>query len=298
MLSEEILKKRLIEKKSADRPGSNYLFDEDLEVCNYVLNQIPYIDLKYVDPGKSISLNELIENSLNEMIIFGDDIYLKVYELMVLKGMSISMDYDYFLKFRTLCKYGHLNGEFIDHEIKYIIPKRFYELSVFLFSHEHIHLLKGSDYNEIGDDMILSEVISLFYELIIFSPNDEIKKELMRCRLSWLLSNRNEFVMYDNFIKNHIVVDNCIDREENFCERGGLYDYFRSKVGCYLNSFYYAMILYHMYKESPKKILNLISRVLKQELTIYQMLEMLGLYGDIRGDVFEKEFNNIKKLVK
>jgi hypothetical protein len=38
--------------------------------------------------------------------------------------------------------------------------------------------------------------------------------------------------------------------------------------------------------------------VLNKEMTTFQLLSYLGIYGDIRGEVFEKEISNIKKLVK
>lgn len=65
-----------------------------------------------------------------------------------------------------------------------------------------------------------------------------------------------------------------------------------------MNSFYYVVILYSMYKETPKKILDLVSRVLKQEITTLDMLNCLGIYGDIKGGTFEKELDHIRKLLK
>ena len=57
-------------------------------------------------------------------------------------------------------------------------------------------------------------------------------------------------------------------------------------------------MLYSMYKETPKKILDIVSRVLKHEITTLEMLEQLGLYRDIRGSIFEKELGKFRKLVK
>ena len=53
-----------------------------------------------------------------------------------------------------------------------------------------------------------------------------------------------------------------------------------------------------MYKINPKKILSYISKVLSQELTTYEMLVQLGIYADIKGEIFEKELNSIKRTLK
>ena len=86
------------------------------------------------------------------------------------------------------------------------------------------------------------------------------------------------------------------DEEEYYMR--SVYEYIRSYIGRYLNSFYYAIILYNMYKENPKKILGYVSKVLNHELTTYDMLIDLNIYGDIKGEVFENEINSIKRSLK
>ena len=114
-----------------------------------------------------------------------------------------------------------------------------------------------------------------------------MRRENIKARLYNLNNDRNVFITSNNFFD---ITDDINDKL--------LFEHIRSKVGCYLNSFYYAIILYSMYKVSPKKILNLVSKVLKHEITTLEMLEKLNLYGDIRGSVFEKELNGIKKVLK
>ena len=65
-----------------------------------------------------------------------------------------------------------------------------------------------------------------------------------------------------------------------------------------MNSFYYALMLYSLYKETPNKILNLVNKVLNHEMTTFELLNNLGLYGDIKGEIFEKELGMIRQLVK
>ena len=52
-----------------------------------------------------------------------------------------------------------------------------------------------------------------------------------------------------------------------------------------------------MYKENPDKILCLVLKVLNHEMTTLDMLNDLGIYGNIQGEVFEKELGKIRKLV-
>ena len=99
-------------------------------------------------------------------------------------------------------------------------------------------------------------------------------------------------------MKNKIVIPGLDNLEEDCLARGGLYDYFRLKVGMYLIGFYYAIILYNMFKDNPRGILDLVIKVLKEEMTTYMLLDTLGIYGDIKGEIFEKEVGNIRKLIK
>ena len=55
-------------------------------------------------------------------------------------------------------------------------------------------------------------------------------------------------------------------------------------------------LLYEFYLKF--KIMNLVNMVLSHQITTYDMLNYLGLYGDIRGDIFEKELKYIRKIVK
>lgn len=297
MLSDKDIKRNIIEKENHDRINGYYLFDEDLDICKYMLDHIPYIDVKSVISGDIISLNELSDMSLEEMTIFGDDIYLRLKD--IISKTPISIEYDYFLKYRTVFGFDINNGD-VDVRSgtfnKYCIPRDTYDLSIFLLCHEHIHALKDTNYYESIDTLI--EVLPLFYELIVFDPVDKLSVELIRVRMSWLLGNRNEYNIYNNLMKNKIIIPGLANDYEECFARGGLYDYFRLRVGMYLSGFYYAVILYSMFKESPKKILDLVSKVLRKEMTTFEILDILGIYGDIRGEVFERELTNIKRLIK
>lgn len=45
-------------------------------------------------------------------------------------------------------------------------------------------------------------------------------------------------------------------------------------------------------------ILNLVKKVLNHELTTIEMLRLLNIYNDIKGEVFESELDLVRKLIK
>lgn len=285
-------------KKQIDRVKMNYLSNKDFLICDYVLKQLVNIDVSKIDRGKRISLETMVEKSIEEMKIFGMEIENKT--LGLLAKTPIRCGYDEEGQFGTAVSYAFdrtdnviPNSGMID---EYIIPSKLYEFSTYCFAHEHIHAMKETNYKEYKNAITLGETISLFYELMIYNPDEVLKKELLKFRMFWLLNNKKEYILFDN-----LYIDAWINEwgcETTSDSKSNIYVFMISKIGCYLNSFYYAVILYNMYKESPKKILDLVSRVLKHEITTLQLLEILGIYGDIRGNIFEKELNGIKKILK
>lgn len=65
-----------------------------------------------------------------------------------------------------------------------------------------------------------------------------------------------------------------------------------------MNSFYYSLLLYNLYKKEPKIVLELVNKVLNHEMTTRGMLEKLGLLYSNEKDIFEEEFNAIRKVLK
>ena len=110
--------------------------------------------------------------------------------------------------------------------------------------------------------------------------------------------NSLEYSVLDDAVKKNNLTRSSFIEDDDYNIKKVVYEYARTKIGCYLNSFYYALILYHMYKETPNKIMNLVYKVLMNEMTTLELLQQLGIYGDIRGEVFEKELRNVKKLVR
>ena len=288
------------EKSNVDKLKMNYLFDEDLEVCEYVSSQLLNFDIGSIERGNVISVDELIIKSIDEFRIFGLGICTRIRR--IIDETSIYCESDNIDQLITFISYKNdrngdvlVNSGMVD---EYIIPRDLYELSIYYFAHEHIHALKETNYKEYQDGITLGETIPIFFELLIYNPEELLRKELIKIRLKVLLNNKEEYRFYDDLFMMYCVMDKSLS--EKICENKNINmcEFLRSKIGNYLNSFYYALILYSLYKETPSKILNLVIKVLNHEITTFELLNILGLYGDIRGETFEKELGMIRKLVK
>lgn len=301
MILNETIDMQRIDMNNCDDLKLNYLTDRDLAVCNYVVSKLPYIDFKSIMPGNKISLEQLMEFSVNEMSFFGNDIYLKLSNLItetIIRSNTNAID-----DFTTFVGYDVLfDGNVIIGSGKvseYVIPSKLYELSIYLLCHEHIHSLKDTNYDEYQNSMVLGEVIPIFYEFLIYDSKDVLKRELIRLRMNNLMYVKREYLDYDFYAKRSSKYDLMFERKSGIVsDETRIYEFIRSKLGCYLNSFYYAMILYNLYKENSKMILDLVKKILMGEMTTLEMLQKLHIYGNIQEMIFEKEIRGIKKIVR
>lgn len=292
MTFEEACKLRIPEQRYFDSMSVNYLYSEDLDVCNYVVNNLPEVNENPIFPGRLIDTGELKEKCLEEMEVLGDDLVSFNTKRMLLT-VPISMEYDWFMQYSTVMSVSVKPS--IDLKVsRFLTPKKLYESSIYGLTHELVHSLKETSYSEYADALTLGEVIPLFYELISFNASDRVKKDFIRSRLLSLLNNKSEFLMASDLVTKE--EENGLS-DTNILENS-IYQFVQTRIGCYLNSFYYAVILYNMYKENPGKILKLVSMVLNKKITTLDMLEHLGIYACINGEVFEKEVSNIKKLIR
>ena len=296
---EKLIEEFREQKEVFDSLKINYLYDEDIDVCNYVINHLWGFDIKDINYGNVISLDELISKSMSIIKIFGDNIYLQIQDIV--SDVSIHSEFENKYDFSTTIGFdaNGLGDIIIDSGVVdgYVIPKDIYQLSVYHMAHEHIHALKETNYAEYKDGITLGETVPLFLELIIYNPDEVLTKELIKFRMKSLLHNKIEYRDFDNLLYR-CVSESILDGRLVIDENAMMCEFLRSRVGCYMNSFYYSLILYNMYKQTPAKILNLINKVLNREMTTFEMLKTLGLYGDVRGEIFEKEIKKIRKMIK
>ena len=95
-------------------------------------------------------------------------------------------------------------------------------------------------------------------------------------------------------LKQYQEVTQCM---KNNMRNKDLYRVMQSCSGQYLNSFYYSLILYHMYQEQPKEVLNMVSKVLKRESTTLHLLNYFHIYHLNDNTIFDEEIKKVKKLL-
>ena len=232
-------------KKKFKDLGIQYIDSSDKKNISYVIESLSDVDTgAYICFGSS-TYQEAIGASIDYLKVLGGDIVKNVASLI--KNISFvptfdsQTDYSCIVEFDT-DENGKIKKDTDGTVEKYNLPKNLYILSPLHIGHEHLHLLKDTNYCEFTDSQVLGDVITILYELIMSDKYPELKCELIRYRL-WNLKNDSK--IYEN-AQNHI---------KNKMTNKDLYKIEATKSGQYLNSFYYAIILFNMYKDNPKKIL-------------------------------------------
>jgi len=285
---EKSLRNKLVQEKRAfDILKFKYLNARDRRNANFVGNQILNIQTGAIVVNETISLRDAFLKSVNNMRIFGDEFYGESLKFAGTKFVPICTDP---LSFKTNVIFtadddtrvvDETSGR-VDH---FKIPKQIDATvgDIFL-THEFLHGLKETNYQEYVN-INLADVIPLFYELITADNNVKIQKDLLNIRIALLKANRNGYMVASNNIKKSKNDKDLYKIEQTF-------------TGEYLNSFYYALILYNMYKNNSGLVLNAVSRVLKHEITTLNMLVELGIYGSKFDNVVNDEIVGIRRVLR
>ncbi len=275
-------------KKLFDVLGIKYISSLDRKIIDYVSRQLKTFDTgAYVCFG-SIKLNDAINDSLEHLKLIGDDTYRNaaafVSTTQFVSVFPIRNDYSCFVSYcdeNGTMKVDKNSGKVIH----YKVPVQPDIMASFHLGHEHIHALKETNYEEYIDSQVLGDVIPIFYELLMAEEYPALKTTIYKYRL---LSLKEDMKHYDNAISKMKKSKNDKD----------IYKVVATRSGQSLNSFYYATLLFNMYKSNPKDILELVSKVLRHEITTREMLDSLGLLHKENNQVYDSEFELMKKYVK
>ncbi len=156
------------------------------------------------------------------------------------------------------------NSGLVCHNI--MMPRVMDDTSHIFLGHEIHHALKDSEPNERKLRDRFAEVIPIFYELVSANIEDDfkIKNKILNARMILLIVDKAKCNL-DNI--------RCIQ---------------------YYNSFYYALCLYSKYKENPKEVLRLVTKVLNHIINTEQLLKILNVYDDpYLDDVFDYEYKKV-----
>lgn len=276
------------QKKLLKLFGFNYIDFNDKRVINYVCNSLKDIDTgAHVCKG-AINYKDAIALSLDTLKVLGEQSFVKVSEFIsaisFLPVVQVRDGYSCHVNF-SLNEQTLVVDRSSGIVTKYSVPVNPDLMAPLHMGHEHIHALKDTNYDEYIDAQVFGDVIPMLYELIMADTYPENKKDILRFRLSYL---KEDCKRYENASSKMLMSK--ADKD--------LYKILATKSGQYLNSYYYAMILFNMYKKDPKFILEKVNEVLNHHITTRKMLEILGLLHLDNNDIYDIELDNVRKSVK
>ena len=284
---DSVKKQQLLrEKRTFDFLGIKLFTGTDNEVTSFVANKLIGYKANANMALKTYQLQSALDLSYGDIKIFGEDYATKIASLIkatdCVPYFSGHLSYTSYIIYSVDEKSQKVIPESgaVHH---YKVPMRISELAPIFLGHEHIHSLKETNYPEYINGQRIGDVIPLFYELVIAKKNyPEIYKIWLNARMYLMSDLKRQYMTARQMAKNEF-------REKD------LYKLYATRTGQYLNSFYYALILYHIYLEDQNLVLGLIRKVLNHEITTLDMLNTLGIYGTSNKDIFEEELDKIKK---
>lgn len=274
-------------KKIFDKVKFNYFTGAEINKANFVSS---FLDESYnkisLFPQKT-SLAYAISYGVEGMHLFGDEALIKIGATL----STVDILENPYLKdeFQALISYGYDEEEekIIPETggvLAYVIPGQLDDLAPIWMSHENIHALKDTNYEEYKNAFIYGEVIPLFYEMLKAHELKILTKSWFVKRMQFLISSKKEFQKNLSFLQ-----DNQENKEDVLINC--------SLSGNYLNDFYYALVLYRLYLDEPALILDLIRRVLLHEITTEEMLDIMGIKEESFDNLFTQEFQKLKKIL-
>ncbi len=282
-------RKNLLEqKKIFDIMGVTYLTLQDKERIKYVAGRIMEIETSTVLKGEIVSLGTaFINNAQNIANIFGDELFGTVISLSSVHCESIHSDP---YQFNCLVNYDvdiytqdSVDGKGI---VKYFnLPKEFDETGSVFLGHELLHGIKDTNLNEFILMFQFLEVIPLFYELVSTEGDLQLRNRVMNIRIQAL---KDAYTNYQNLL---VSMKKTKDNKD-------LYKLQMNCYGLYLNSFYYALVLYSLYKNDKELVISCINKVLNRDKSTLDMLVELGIDNGDFNIIFDTELDDIKTNLK
>lgn len=235
--------------------GFKKLSDNEYKIMDIVSVTLPEIDdtdTQY----KEKSLEETIFDSFSAISLLDKKYVIKLSKLKTVLNEDLEIN-----DCKTLISF-YSDGKKMFNICNIMISNKLDELSKIWLSHEYIHALKDTNFNEFKSKYITSEVLPIFFELILahdkfIDIHDKWKHERLR------------FLAHDN--EHYIYGRNNEENEED------INDYIVDAYGHYLLGYYYALNLYNLYKLNPKPILKGFKKVLDHKMTTMDLLTKLNL---------------------
>ena len=258
--------------------GVRPMNSKDYEKVMVVANQLD--DFQSLQVGDvPLSYHEMYAMTLEDMNIYDDfslvfDLYTKMdpihtNSIRELYPSSKILDFG-------SCIRPDSRGKF--HVICLKVPQNFDNISHVYLTHEAHHIMKDTNPKEYSDMLLYADVIPQFFELVVADNRKEQESAIIHNRVNMLSLSKHD-------------IDQHFDRKKTNL----LSEMIDSKKCQYFHSFYYAVLLYSAYLENPKKVLKLVKKVLKHDMTTSEILYQLGLFQDRLDVEVETGIQYLKK---
>lgn len=280
VINMDLLKHR---KKEFDILGFNYVTTKDRKIIDYVVKNLYLVNPGVYHIKESFTLDKVKALSVECLDKVGIKQTSKVISLLGSVGVEQVYN-DFFMYSCNILFDGDDVTKVIDKDSGYVKNYRLpYDLDItspVFLAHEHIHALKDTNYNEYINSQVHGDTINILFELISSEEYEGVLRFRMIC-------------LY-NLLKEYSIISRLINDKKD----GELYKAAFASCAQYFNSFYYALILYNMYKNNPVLIMEYVNKVLNHEMTTKEALEALNILHVQRDKRFDEEFRIIKRKFK
>ena len=224
------------QKRIFEIMGFNYIDFNDKRIINYVAKSLKNVETgAYVCFG-SVSYEAAVAGGLENLKVLGMEPYFKTSRFIsavplmpvhpLSNGFACHVTYSVDDETYEVDK----SSGTINH---YKIPKSPDIMAPLHMGHEHIHALKETNYDEYIDGQVFGDIIPMLYEFIVADTYPELRKEVYRFRL---YSLKEDYKHYDKAINQ--MKKGKTDKD--------LYKIIATRSGQYLNSYYYATLLFNI----------------------------------------------------
>lgn len=273
--------------------------DKDCEIIILVGDKIKNLKIRRPKLQKSsLERKNMLLSSLNTFKEYDADILDRVNNLY-----STIKIVDSPFNIQHGCGYDFIAnqfGEILAYSIKLnclYLPSEICLSDIIWYSHEAIHALKDSNYNEFINNKY-GEILPLFHEFLLSNKiSNLVYNEWLQLRYVYLKENNERIdipLMMDN--SNYISLLDALLNEKQIKDKK-LLNY---NNGRYLLGYYYSLLLYNLYLNNPNKILHLISKVLRNEISTENLLNELDIIENntTNNKIFNTTHNSLIKILQ
>lgn len=284
-------------RESADNLGSDYISPKEARVVEVVGDCLRNVNIEEYYLGVGISREQLIDRGFKSVLLFGSELEPMLRETIDKTPINESeeiqrcnMGGEFSFKHD---QFGRPVRDSITAELN--IPTKPLEIDGIVLGHEFIHLMKDTNYDELKSSLY-TEALPMFLEFICFDKGIEFAPELLKMRIDIL---GRQYDYYREFALESERQHEYFGREfKGIGYRKSLEEFACTLSGSYLNSFYVALVLYNMYKDNPKKMLEMVRKVLQKEMITKDLCDRLGVISEEQDETFVREFEGLNKVLK